>query len=277
MTGPGPPGDDHRKAFDLASTGYDSPAVRGIAQVARGLVEVAGPRPGERVLDIATGTGTAAFAIAAAVGDGGSVVGVDIAEGMLAKARAKAAAGGVANVEFRREDATRLPFEDGSFDLAVAASCLFFMPDKRAAVKEWARVVRPGGKVAISCFGQACFQPMMDVFEDHARRSGAKLPPSPRPFPWQAMEGPGDAREQLEAAGLLPLRLETAQCGNYLVSKDECWEFVMGTGMRGVVERLPDGSVPAFKEAFLSDVWKLAVDAGLWIDICPAFAVGRRA
>lgn len=276
MTGGDSASGDTGKAFDLASKGYDSQAVRGLAKVARGLVQVAGPHPGERVLDIATGTGWAAFATAAAVGDGGRVVGVDIAEGMLAKARAKAGEAGVTNVEFRKEDATKLPFEDGSFDMAIAASCIFFMPDPGAAVREWARVVKTGGKVALSCFGESCFQPMMDLFEDHARRAGVKVPPGPRPFPWQSMKGPGDARRQLEAAGLAPLRIETAQCGNYLTSKDECWEFVMGTGMRGVVERLPEGALPAFREAFLTDVWNVAVESGYWVDICPVFAVGRR-
>ncbi len=269
-------GDDHGRAFDLASKGYDSHAVRGLADTARGLVAVAGPQRGDRVLDIATGTGWAALAAAVAVGQGGQVVGVDIADGMLDKARQKAGAAGIKNVEFRKADATKLPFEDGTFDMAIAASCLFFMPDMAAAAREWARVVKPGGKVAFSCFGEACFQPMMDRFEEEVRKAGVGLPPGSRPFPWQGLKGAADARAQMDAAGLRPLQVETAQVGYYLSTKEDLWEFVMGTGMRGSVERLPEASVPAFKEKFLGRAWTLAVESGLWIDICPVYAVGRR-
>lgn len=269
--------EDHGRAFELASAGYDRLAVRGLAQTARGLVQTVKPQPGDRVLDVATGTGWAAFAAAAAVGDAGSVVGVDIAEGMLAKSREKAGEAGIRNIDFRAADATRLPFEDGSFDVAMGASCIFFMPDMPAALREWTRVVKPGGKIAFSCFGETSFQPAVDMFEALLRSSGAKLPPGPRPFPWQQLKSRDDAAGLIGAVGLRPARLETAQVGYYLSSQEECWDFVLGTGMRGSLELLPEGTLPAFRQSLVERMWSVAVEAGYWMDVSPIYAVCRRA
>ncbi len=275
MTQTDKPQDQVGKAFDLASPGYDRPAVRCLADTARRLAALAGPTAGDRVLDIATGTGWAALEAAAAVGPPGSVVGVDLAEGMLALAREKAKAAGLANVDFKTADATDLPFEDGAFDVAVCASALFFMPDMEAALREWRRVVKPGGRIAFSCFGETSFQPTLDLFVDRLRAAGADLPPGKRPFPWQILTTPSDCRRLLDAVGLVPVRIETAQEGYYLTSKEECWDLIMGTGMRGQLTLMPEEALPAFKEGHLADVWALAVEAGFWLDVAPVYAVGR--
>jgi SAM-dependent methyltransferase len=104
------------------------------------------PQPGERWLDIGTGGGGLAFALARS---GAHVVGVDIAEDGLAHAREEAAAQGLA-AEFVRADAQSLPFEDASFDGVASAFGIMFAPDQERAAAELARVCRPGGKLGLT-------------------------------------------------------------------------------------------------------------------------------
>lgn len=106
------------------------------------IVALATPRKDQTVLDIATGGGHTALALAPHVG---RVVATDLTPGMLDAARAFLASRGVSNVEFREADATRLPFEDGSFDVVTCRIAPHHFPDVRAFVSEAHRVLRPGG------------------------------------------------------------------------------------------------------------------------------------
>jgi len=104
-----------------------------------------GARPGERILDVACGTGVLARAAESAVGKGGSVVGVDVNEGMLAVARRLSD-----RVEWRTGEAEALPFDDGSFDRVVSQFGLMFFADRTRALREMRRVLRPGGRMAVA-------------------------------------------------------------------------------------------------------------------------------
>jgi len=101
---------------------------------------------GERALDVATGTGDLAFALARVVGPSGGVVGIDFAAPMLDLAREKAA-GHATNVAFQRADALHLPFEDESFDAATIGFGLRNVTDVPRALAEMRRVLRPGGRM----------------------------------------------------------------------------------------------------------------------------------
>jgi demethylmenaquinone methyltransferase/2-methoxy-6-polyprenyl-1,4-benzoquinol methylase len=107
-------------------------------------------RPGSRVLDVATGTGDLALELARRVSPGGEVVGSDFAEGMLARARAKAAANG-SGVQPRFEwgDALELPYADDSFDAATVGFGARNFDDLAAGLAEMVRVVAPGGRVVV--------------------------------------------------------------------------------------------------------------------------------
>lgn len=104
-------------------------------------------QPGERVLDLGSGPGFLARDLAATVGAGGRVVGVDISEAMLTMARARCAE--EAWVEFRDADVTELPFDDATFDCAVSTQVYEYVPDVARALGELARVLRPGGRAVI--------------------------------------------------------------------------------------------------------------------------------
>jgi demethylmenaquinone methyltransferase/2-methoxy-6-polyprenyl-1,4-benzoquinol methylase len=105
-------------------------------------------REGETALDVCCGTGDLAFELKRRVGPGGTVVGLDFSEQMLALARAKATRSGV-SVEFRHGNALALPFPDSSFDGATVGFGVRNLVDLRKGVLELARVVRPGRRVVV--------------------------------------------------------------------------------------------------------------------------------
>ncbi|WP_343081098.1 class I SAM-dependent methyltransferase [Ostreiculturibacter nitratireducens] len=108
------------------------------------LAEAAAIAEGESVLDVGCGTGVAALAAAERAGPSGQVTGVDINPGMLAVARAKSR-----HVDWRQAPAEALPFMDGSFDAVLSQFALMFLADRAGALREMARVTRPGGRIAL--------------------------------------------------------------------------------------------------------------------------------
>jgi ubiquinone/menaquinone biosynthesis C-methylase UbiE len=112
------------------------------------LLQAAGVVPGMRVLDIATGTGLSAEAALTAVGPTGQVAAVDISPAMVAKARERL--GTAPNVALFVEDGQALSFADGDFDAVICNLGLMFFPDPVRGLAEFRRVLRPGGRVAVS-------------------------------------------------------------------------------------------------------------------------------
>jgi ubiquinone/menaquinone biosynthesis C-methylase UbiE len=106
-----------------------------------------GARAGERVLDVGSGLGFLAAAIAEAVGPSGAVQGIDVSEPMLAMARSRCAR--QAWVEFRNADATQLPFPDQEFDAVISTQVLEYVLDVDASLAEMHRVLRPAGRVVL--------------------------------------------------------------------------------------------------------------------------------
>jgi ubiquinone/menaquinone biosynthesis C-methylase UbiE len=127
-----------------AATYDDGDPHRQIAHAVAEFVDVSGVRD---VLDAATGTGLVLRALKPRLADDARLTGVDLSARMLEVARAQ-----TPNATFLLSDATALPFDDGSFDLVTCVTAIHLMPDAGAALREWARVLRPAGRIVIATF-----------------------------------------------------------------------------------------------------------------------------
>jgi len=132
----------------------------------RRAVDLAAVRPGDRALDVATGTGDLAIELARRVGPDGEVVGSDFSEGMLERAREKVPAAGDACAPLRFEwgDAQALPYADASFAAATVGFGARNFADLEAGLGEMARVVRPGGRVVVLEITQPQRPPLSTFF-----------------------------------------------------------------------------------------------------------------
>jgi ubiquinone/menaquinone biosynthesis C-methylase UbiE len=133
---------------DAAAAGYDRAVGHMTRQLVPPLLRAARLAPGMRVLDIACGTGLAAEAAADAVGPSGHVVAADISPAMVERARERL--GGRANVAFAIEDGQSLSVPDQSFDAVLCNMGLMYFPDPARGLAEFGRVLRPGGRAAVS-------------------------------------------------------------------------------------------------------------------------------
>ncbi len=143
-----------RYGWDLAADAYEGLWQQQLSRAHRRLLQLATPEPGERVLDVACGTGLIALAAGRCVGPLGQVTGVDISERMVAAAATRAHAMGLDNTRFARMDGESLACPEGGFDLLYCALGLMYMPDWEAALGEMHRVLRPGGRIALAVWGE---------------------------------------------------------------------------------------------------------------------------
>src|SRR5262245_32200148 len=171
---------NERPAAIWSSGGSDYDEVsRGIADAIEHCVLRLNPRPGERILDLSTGTGWTSRAVARR---GATVVGVDIAAGLLEVARAKAQAERLP-IEYRVGDAESLPFRDGEFDAVVSTFGVMFASRQEVAASELTRVCRTGGRIALTAWTMD--SNLYRMFEVMRRYMTPPAGPAPRsPFEW---------------------------------------------------------------------------------------------
>ncbi len=131
------------RAYGLASDGYDKPALKFFSQGAESLVDFVGLSRGQKILDVASGTGHAAFYAGTKVGaPDGSVIGIDIAEEMVTLANAKADTLSGYNVRFASMDGEQTTFTDNEFDAVLCSYGIFFLPEMTNGIREWKRVAK---------------------------------------------------------------------------------------------------------------------------------------
>jgi ubiquinone/menaquinone biosynthesis C-methylase UbiE len=164
-----------KETFNTVSAGYDNKALRFFPESARHLAASLVLKGNEQVLDVATGTGHAALALAARVPQG-RVTAVDFSPGMLDQARNKAASMNIRNVEFLERDMQSLGFSANRFDAAVCAFGIFFADNMDPTLTHIAETVRPGGQVAISGFQENYFQPLKDLMVNRLAGFGVQPP-----------------------------------------------------------------------------------------------------
>ena len=187
--------------------------------------------PGEAMLDLGSGGGFDCFIAGPRVGASGRVIGVDMTPEMLTKARAGLASyrahSGLDNVEFRLGEIEHLPIADAGVDVVISNCVLNLSPDKAQVWREIARVLRPGGRVAISDLALLRALPQ-DVLDDVEALIGCVAGAS-------LVE---DIRKDAEAAGLVDIELESKP--EYIDAMTD-WQDPL---YKNILDRLPEGARP---------------------------------
>ena len=147
------------QTYDAAADYFDAPQLAFWDRTGRGTVKRLHLTPGAHVLDVGCGTGASAIPAAQAVSTTGRVVGIDLSEELLSLARKKASEHGFEHTEFRKLDMNASGYADDEFDAVVSVFSIFFVPDMEGLVAELWRMVKPGGKLAVTTWGPGIFEP----------------------------------------------------------------------------------------------------------------------
>jgi ubiquinone/menaquinone biosynthesis C-methylase UbiE len=226
--------EDYRHAsleiWDRMAGGWESDR-RGVWESSRAvgewLIDALDPQPGETILELAAGVGDTGIAAASRLYPSGKLISTDFSQQMVDAARRRAEELAASNVEFRTMDAERMDLDDDSVDGVVCRWGYMLMADPAAALAETRRVMRPGGRVALSVWGDPASNPWGSVpAQALADHTGAD-PPDPLAPGIFAMASEDRTRELLSAAGFEPRRVEYVEMEWRFASPDEHWHYVM--------------------------------------------------
>jgi ubiquinone/menaquinone biosynthesis C-methylase UbiE len=246
---------EQREAWNDAAAGWQKwwPSFERAAQgVSNRIVELAGIKPGDRVLDIATGNGEPAVTAARKVGASGRVVGVDQSPGMLRIARERAAAIGLANVEFIESDAEKLALPERSFDAIICRWGLMFMPNLVAIMKRLHALTKPGGGFATAVWSTRDKVPLISAGADVIQKIANLPPPAPDALGPCRLADTSILRSALEAAGYREIRMEPLMVRFEFDSVETAVRFRSEVASaRGMLERLDPATRERARDAML--------------------------
>lgn len=227
------------------------------------LVELANVHPGNRVLDIATGSGEPALTAARAVGQAGRVVAVDMSPGMLAIARERVDAAGLKNVELVESDAEALKLDPHSFDAVLCRWGLMFMPDLDGVVRAMHRALKPGGRIATAVWSVADKVPMCGLARDAIQRITGITPPPGAPNPTKLADT-SILERALSAANFRDVTIERLIVTFDFPSPDAFADFrgQIG-GTRAMLSKMPADVARQVRDAVVASAREYATAAGV--------------
>lgn len=210
------------------------------------LLDRARPADGERILDVATGTGVVLRRARDRCPGLARAVGLDLTPAMLAVARDKAEG---LDIEFVEGDAGDLPFEDGAFDVVTCQQGLQFFPERERALGEFRRVLAPGGRAVVACWSELESAPgHVALTEVVGERLPEQEPVARAPF---SFGGPDALRDLLAGAGFAEVEVERVDgAARYASAEEFARGFMEGTPMAMALADVPD----AERAALVSDV-----------------------
>lgn len=198
--------------------------------VTRLMIDAVAPVPGEEVLELACGAGGLGLTIADQITPGGRVVLSDVAPEMVAIASTQAACrdqvgGAATQISAQVIDLEQIDLPDTSFDIVVCREGLMFALDPVRAASEIARVLRPGGRVAIAVWGPRDRNPWLGVLADAVQQhTGAPVPPPGTPGPF-SLGADGALKATLTAAGLEQVSVQQVDVPTHDASFDDYWQL----------------------------------------------------
>ncbi len=254
--------------FDRAAPTYDRIGEAYHGYFAGRLLDLAGPPREAHLLDIACGRGAV---LSAAASRGLSrLTGIDVSPAMIEHAEEDLRAAGVGDVDLQVMDAEHLEFPDERFDVLTAAFALFFLPDPARAASEFRRVLRPGGVVAVSTWGE---EDARWGFEDDL------LPATDAPRV-RALQQPfdhaDDVTELLGTAGFADLQVHREDTEIHFATRQQWWDWHWSFSVRGLLEQLAPEDLVAYRDACFGAMAALETADGYPLRLTALIVTGRR-
>ncbi|WP_016950299.1 class I SAM-dependent methyltransferase [Anabaena sp. PCC 7108] len=237
------------------------------------LLESVRIQQGQKILDIATGTGLVAIPAALKVGSEGYVIGVDMSPGMLNQAREKFAVAGLQNIEFVEADAEYLNFNDGSFDVIFCCSAIVYFTDILASLQKWHRFLKPGRFVAFTCPPETAY--MASVYVNIC----TKFFGIPLTHILAPLGSPEKCHNLLKKAGFRDIEIKIEPRGRYRnFSNQELSSQFLNLIFKGnplLLEISPE-QLNQLQVEYKSEIEKLVTDQGVWEDTTTFFVKARK-
>jgi SAM-dependent methyltransferase len=236
------------------------PYIRPVGDRLIALLEV---RAGHRVLDVACGTGEPSLSIARRFGSAVTVTGVDSAEAMVERSRAKAVTESLASVTFRVMPGERLDLSDAAVDRVVCRFGLMLFDDPVSGAREMWRVLTPGGRAAIAVWGPlpglASVYPVWRLLSEYL--PAAELPPEPRMV---SLGASGALEEVLAQAGWSGVRIEPFTVTYRFAAPLDYWDLAADSPLwKDVLAKLSCHASVAFKARALAEIARFRDDDGI--------------
>jgi ubiquinone/menaquinone biosynthesis C-methylase UbiE len=222
--------------YDAAADHFDDEPLAFWERIGRRTVERLKLPTGAKVLDVGCGTGASALPAAQAVGLSGSVIGVDLSSHLLDRARAKATTQGLSNIDFRLADMTALGYPDGDFDAVVSVFSVFFVPDMEGLVRELWRMVRPGGKLAVTTWGPRIFEPAYSRWQSAIKQERPDLYCAFNP--WDRITDVESVRRLLRDGGATKIDVIGENGFQALRTPEDWWTIALGSGLRWAINQM---------------------------------------
>ena len=242
------------------------------APLATDLIDTAALRPGERVLDVACGTGVVARLAAERVGAAGTVAALDINPGMLAVARSIAPPG--RSIEWFETSAEAMPLPDEAFDVVLCQLGLQFFPDQPAALREMRRVLAPGGRLAIKVVG-----PAPRIFVILAEALARHINPEVGAFMRLvfSLHETGNLQRLMSDAGFreVAIRSDTKRL-RLPAPKEFFWQYVRSTPLADAVAQLDDERRAALERDVVVPWQEFVEDGALTLQLDVVVATARK-
>jgi ubiquinone/menaquinone biosynthesis C-methylase UbiE len=262
-------------AYNAASDHFDDEPLTYWALIGGRTVERLGLQAGARVLDVGCGTGASAIPAATAVGPAGFVVGADLADQLLGRARAKASQQGLTNVEFRQADMEVLGYSNDEFDAVVSVFSVFFVPDMTKQVAALWRMVKPGGQLAITTWGPNAFEPGAAAFWAAVQKHAPPALHFGGFNPWDRVTTVGAVRDLLTSADIPDpkIEIEAEASQQSLRTVDDWWTIVIGSGFVWTVNQMGQHTAQLVREDNLN---ALRTQAATFVETNAIYAVAQK-
>lgn len=237
-------------------------------------VDYCPPKLGDKVLDIATGTGTIAFYTAKSVGPKGSVTGIEISKGMLNRCNEKLKESGLNNLTFLYADAEDLNFAPNSFDRIYCSSALYWMTNPLAALRHWFELLKPGGQLGFNAWPDNLF-----IWGDGARQALRKYGVN---FTIHEVTGSVEkTRALVELAGFSNVQIHEVKNGQYIEVGSGRWiplkldDYTPGQ-YPNPISNVSEEILRLAQEDYEAEVRKRTTEHGIWLDTTMYYVYGQR-